>query len=205
VAALKGNPELAAAIEAVERAEAELAPLEREVRGLRLERLEIEEHIRVEEGKLYGGKVKAPKELENLQLEVDSLKRRLSGVEDTALDRMMARDAAAEALTRAQSALEEVEQRTAAEQASLLERKAKLAAVQRALDNRWERAAAPVRAADLALYDRLRKRKGGRAVAELAGENCGACGMRLPRQDRQRARTSDEIVQCPGCARVLCG
>ena len=58
----------------------------------------------------------------------------------------------------------------------------------------------------LTLYDELRKRKGGVAVAPLKGDTCGACNMQVPSGVISSARASDASpIYCPSCGRILYG
>ena len=63
------------------------------------------------------------------------------------------------------------------------------------------RQAAP--AALLPSYDRLRVRRGGRAVALLDGEECSACKVAVSPQDLEAARFGEEPVHCGNCGRLL--
>lgn len=68
-----------------------------------------------------------------------------------------------------------------------------------------ERAAARkgVEPRPLALYDQLLKGRRGIAVAQMTGEICMACHVRLRPPVTQVVRRNDEIVQCESCQRIL--
>jgi predicted nucleic acid-binding Zn-ribbon protein len=205
VKALKGNPAVAEAEKAVAEGEQALGDVERRVRLHDLDRQDVKDHISREEQKLYSGKVKAPKELESLQQEIDSLRRRLAGLDDTALDLMMEQDETTESLARAKDELSRIAADSASEVASMTEEKAGLTAVIRGLDARRAELVTDIDATDVALYERLRPKRGGRAVAPLKGEHCGVCGIQLPRTDLDAARAGQRLVQCTGCHRILLG
>ena len=56
---------------------------------------------------------------------------------------------------------------------------------------------------DLALYEDLRHRRGGRAVAVLTGELCQGCGVTLPTNQAQQARQGEALPLCSSCERIL--
>ena len=55
----------------------------------------------------------------------------------------------------------------------------------------------------LAKYDQLLKQRRGLAVAQMIGEVCGACHVRLRPHFAQQIRRNDAIVQCDNCQRIL--
>jgi predicted nucleic acid-binding Zn-ribbon protein len=180
-----------------------LAEVERQLRAVNLERDALREHIGREEKQLYGGAVKSPKELQNLQAEVDSLKRRLAEQDDVSLNLLLERDEASEARASAGAGLATTETRTAAAQVALVAERHDLAVAIRDLDARRAELAAVLSPAVLAVYDQVRKLKLGKAVAPLAGEDCGGCGMQLPRQLAVDARSEKTLSRCPSCRRIL--
>ncbi len=55
----------------------------------------------------------------------------------------------------------------------------------------------------LNLYDILRERRDGSAVATVERSMCQGCRITLPRNIIQRARNPEELVQCVSCERIL--
>jgi uncharacterized protein len=55
----------------------------------------------------------------------------------------------------------------------------------------------------LAIYEQLLKGRRGVAVAQMVGETCSACHVRLRPHVTQMIRRNDEIVQCESCQRIL--
>lgn len=205
LAALGGNPAVAEAQAAVVTADRALAEHERSLAEHTQARRAVQAKIATEEKKLYAGQVKGPREVQNLQREIEALQRRLSGLDDVALEAMLVGDAAADALAAARRAQAEAEARAAADNVSLTREKAQLMAAIRKLDAGRAGVEGTIRAEDLALYQRLRKAKAGRAVAQIQGRACMACGIELPIDEVHHARTSGDLVFCPGCGRILHG
>jgi predicted nucleic acid-binding Zn-ribbon protein len=154
--------------------------------------------------RMYGGAVSNPKELQDLQKETESLKRRREALEERqfeALVEVEAKELAHVSLLRQAEAAE-----TAAAQAHgdlLLERQTLLASAERLAPGRdavW----ALVPSADRALYERLRLSKRGRAVSTLEDGACTACGVAPSSSRIQSARQGNELILCGNCGRILC-
>ena len=56
---------------------------------------------------------------------------------------------------------------------------------------------------NLELYEHLRRRKNGVAVALLEDENCGACHTQVAIGILDNIRYRDELLNCPSCGRIL--
>lgn len=204
-AELAGNTELTEAVEAVVQAEAAAAELDRHLRSVNLDRTGVKEHISSEESKLYGGGVKAPKELQSLELEVASLRRRLAVLDDESLALMLERDSAMERLDAAQGRRSDIEHASGDRSRQLASDRSDFEAKRDTLASRRDLAAKTIDGPSLAGYDKIRRAKHGIAVAELRADGCGACGIQLPRSAVEKTRQSDSLIRCPGCGRILAG
>jgi predicted nucleic acid-binding Zn-ribbon protein len=156
------------------------------------------------ESRLYGGTVTNPKELASLLRDVESLKAHLSTLQDRSLETMVAQDEAQAAVNAARDSLAELE---VAWEADLLRLRGEEQALQdqiAAKEARRQADAAVIDPASLAIYQRLRPTKGGRAVARLRGDMCEGCRLTLPSGQAARAKTSLAIVYCINCGRILC-
>jgi predicted nucleic acid-binding Zn-ribbon protein len=205
LAALESSSIVAAARRQVEVEEQALRDIDHELRKVDGERQSLKGRITDEERKLYGGTVKAPKELAGFQREVSSLKRQLATLDDRALERMLARDDAASRLDTSKQALSAAEDKSKANRKALVRQRDSLAQTEEHLREQRDRLAEAIPASDRAVYDRLRRAKGGRAVAAVASDVCGECGMMPPRHVRDEAAAGDALVFCPGCGRILHG
>ena len=153
--------------------------------------------------KLYGGTVTNPKELEDLQMESESLQEYLHVLEDRQLEEMLAYEQAQQAHQAAQETLDDVQQdweektrRWTKEKAALKQRIEQLRAKRQAhIRNIPEE--------DLSLYERLRQSSGGVAVAVLEKRSCQACGSQVPSGLAQQAGTPSLLAQCSTCGRIL--
>lgn len=177
--------------------------VERELRSAEWEAEQTKAHVSEEEGKLYGGKVRNPKELMDLQHEITALKQRQSQQEDVALEvmtRFETETAKLEELARELASLEaerrELENRLDSERDQLL------AQIQGLTDQRG-RIVGQVPQKDLGLYENLLNIKQGRAVARMERSLCQGCRTNLPMAVQQRVRSNQALVQCPSCGRIL--
>lgn len=55
----------------------------------------------------------------------------------------------------------------------------------------------------MAVYERIRKGKGGAAVVAVKKRACGACFKSLPPQRIQEIKIGDRIITCDSCGRML--
>lgn len=194
------------------RAEEALAAAEKEVARLRAEQTEVEREqadadakIKKIEGQLYDGKTTRSRELENSQRDLAQHRNQKAAVEDRLLELMVAMEGANAALSKAQADVKRLTEELAARQAGLRAEYARLKARLPADQAKAAAARETVPAALLRTYDHLRPRHGGRAVAELDGDTCGACRVQAPPSKIDAARFGDELVYCGNCGRLLWG
>jgi predicted nucleic acid-binding Zn-ribbon protein len=56
---------------------------------------------------------------------------------------------------------------------------------------------------DLAVYQRIRKARKGKAVVSVSRNACGGCFARVPPQKILELRRNDRIFTCEHCGRIL--
>jgi predicted nucleic acid-binding Zn-ribbon protein len=155
--------------------------------------------------RLDSGVVNSPRELENLQSEVQSLHRRQSDLEEVVLDVMERRETAQVALEQAAAEREQLGTElinvTAARDAALAELAEQSV---KAADRRIEVTAA-IPADLLELYDKLRAQHGAVGAAALRQRRCQGCNLTLNTVDLNaiRAAPDDEVLRCEECRRIL--
>lgn len=200
---LSDDAAVAAARDELRQATALQTDTSKALRVVQSEREALKEHIAREEQRLYSGQVKAAKELQGLQLEVDSLKRRLAGLDDRALEAMLASDAANERMATAEAAAAEAEAAAAVNHRALSEERQRLESARQRLTTARRAATQEIPTADLARYDRLLQQHRGRALAALEGDSCGACGVRVARHIVELVVSDSDPVGCGHCGRLL--
>jgi len=152
---------------------------------------------------LYGGAVRNPKELQDLQNELEALQRYRPTLEDRLLEAMLGleeaeiqRDAARQELARVQ------ELEATRNDSLLLKREGARAEIER-LESEREAALGDVPPSDLEFYQQLRASRGGVAVALLEEDSCGACGLLQSHSIRQAIRMAADLHLCKQCGRIL--
>lgn len=161
------------------------------------------EKLKQNQDSLYGGKVRSPKELQDLQLEAESLGKHVKELEDTQLERMMAQETALAEAEQAEKDLEGTAAQRAVAKQNLLTEQEQLTAEQSQLAEEREAAFSGVPADALATYEGLRKSKNGLAVVKVNNQTCGGCGAELSAARAQAARVQDELTRCDSCKRIL--
>ncbi len=184
-------------------AEARLKKCRAHMRDLDLEVTSLSQKIETDEGRLYSGRVGNPKELASLHEEVASLKRWREKKEEDLLQAMLETEEAEGALADAQSIMAQVTETWGAEQAALAEEQSRLEERLGELRNKRDALAAIIGPRDMATYESLRQRKGGRAVAAVRNGVCEGCRMNPPSSQVQHARTGVDLVFCNNCGRIL--
>jgi len=159
--------------------------------------------IAPQEARLYSGAIKNPKELADLQADIDSLKRHLSAVEDRDLEALGDVESREAALRSAAGELTAMESAWTEDQAMLTARIETLSAEIAVYEREREAEAAGIDPQMLASYDRLRVAHQGRALARLERNLCTGCRISLPTNLVNRARAGTTLTQCPNCERIL--
>lgn len=208
-------PELAAADELqgrVDRLADDVVLLQTEDTDLGREQSKIDADVEVvrsrmakDQQRLDTGQVSSPRELENLQSEIESLHRRQGDLEDAELEIMEKREVVQRRLSevlaeRERVALElaETEQRRDATFAEI-DADAEKTTQQRA------ELATGIPAELLALYEKMRASSAGIGAAALHRGRCEGCHLQLNTTDLNRLRDApaDDVVRCEECRRIL--
>ncbi len=159
--------------------------------------------IEQSEASLYGGKIRNPKELQDLQNEIASLKRLIKTLEDNELEAMMEVEESEANLARANATLNDIEGKQSEQNASLSGEKSRLTAQIERLESERNATLPSISGADLAQYEQLRKTRNGVAVIKIASRACTACGTTLTAALVQSVQSTEQLVRCPSCGRIL--
>jgi hypothetical protein len=200
---LENHGELVAAQDRLKSARAERQRSEQTRRSAEAEAEAQQAKIKQAEASLYGGTVRNPKELQELQADVASLKKHLATIEEQELEAMLTVDSAQAALEAAEEQLNQIQTRLGNEYKKLIDERTVLSRDQENLQAERHAALSAVEAGILETYEGLRRQHGGLAVAEVSDNACGACGTTLTAALQQSARHAAQLVFCPSCGRVL--
>lgn len=202
--AMLDNPVLVEARTAHEAGRLVVADRQAALKQLSHEAEEISTRSKSQEKRLYDGSVKNPKDLGQIQEEVAHLKARYRTLEDSMLDAMMLSEEAEEGLQTLSTQLDNTTKEWEQYKAGLLEEKDKLTDQARVLQVKRQRMITEIPWADLQAYERLRRSKGGIAVAAVQeGGMCEGCRVSVPVHVLRAARTGGDLTTCPSCQRIL--
>jgi len=186
-------------------ADTELSDLDREQARAERDVEQVRVRIDKDQQRLDAGKVSNARELESLQSEIASLRRRQGDLEEVVLDLMERRESAqgrrdaAAAGTEAVAAEEtEVTARRDEAVAEIAEQESKAASTRATV-------AAGVPGDLLALYDKVRAQAGGVGAAMLRRGKCEGCNVSLSTVELNeiRAAAPDEVIRHDECRRIL--
>jgi predicted nucleic acid-binding Zn-ribbon protein len=188
----------------VVRAETEVRDLTREVRRLESDVDTVRQRTARDQQRLDSGSA-TPKEMTNLQHEMESLARRQGDLEDQQLELMERLEAAESTLAAAQQGV--LAAREARERAEQLRDDALAEIVDGTTRHESARAAVAggISAPLLTLYDRIRSSTGGTGAAMLRARACQGCRIELNGRELAAVRNADphEVVRCENCGRIL--
>ncbi|HVN55364.1 MAG TPA: C4-type zinc ribbon domain-containing protein [Anaerolineaceae bacterium] len=159
--------------------------------------------IELSETALYGGKVHNPKELQDLQNELASLKRYLVTLEDHQLEAMLFLEEREAGLKQSTNDLDEVLRTIGEQQKNLIAERDQLLRDLDRYQAERQAAASAIPENFLQIYEKLRSQRRGIAVATIDDETCSACGSTLTPAERQLARSPSQISYCSTCGRIL--
>jgi predicted nucleic acid-binding Zn-ribbon protein len=153
--------------------------------------------------RLYGGEVGNPKELEDIQKKIAERKRRRAHLEDDLLESMIQMEELQETLAQAQQNLHEVKATWTAEQKKLTGELQRAKQELKTLKTERQTVVEQVTAENLELYETLRVRKKGYAVAVLENGSCSVCRVGQTHNIVQQVRQNQQLVLCTSCGRIL--
>ena len=200
---LSDQSELEAKRKAQHRRVEELSALRGQLHDLELKLSGLQEKAKQVETDLYSGRITSPRELENLRQDSDYLKKRVSGLEDQALMIMTEVDDLEVATQHGEEALRTFETQWAQDHESLIAQYKDSRARLQQLQSSREQLRATLERADLALYDELRDRKGGIALAPAKNGLCQTCRVTVPSYKAKLVEAGETAETCEGCGRIL--
>lgn len=189
---------------AFEQAEAEEQAARARQQDINLEWQGVRTKVDSEEKLLYGGTVRNPKELTNLELEVEMLKKQQAKLEEQALALIEEVDQLAQVTASAKAAYETIEQESRTRQTDLEAKENQLKryiAGRRKVRDEMIGTVDPV---DLEQYRYVQKQKNDtRAVATLRDGVCSSCHIQVSQAKRETVERTSNLVTCGNCGRIL--
>ena len=188
----------------LEQAENVLKPLQVNLRDLELQVQSTKQKREASENRLYSGNVSNPKELQEIEQNIASLKRWQSELEDKQLELMLEVEDANASFEQAQENLQVVSTKAAANNQELLAEKQSLEAETKMLRENRVEVVSELDEVDVALYEKMKPQMAFRPISVLSPEgHCTICGVQQINTHAQAIRRSDELMRCANCNRIL--
>ena len=192
-------------------AQRRLSALERKLDELGPGRRQSERAIQQMEGRIaaidvrmYSGSVTNPRELEAYQEERAMLTRNQGGEEDRLLEFMVEMEETEELRDRAKAVFEQIDGERRSELGTLEARQDELATALPGLHSERQELSTEYSANVMAVYETVRRIRGGQGAALIDRRGlCQGCRLVIPNAELGRARSSDGVVQCGSCSRIL--
>ena len=147
--------------------------------------------------------VKTNQEYTALLHEIATAKTEKEGLEDQILVLMEAADGLSAALKAAETAHATAQREAASAKTAIVAERGSLTAEMDRLAGERRRETAALPPAVLSKYEQLIRMRRGLGVAQMTGEMCAACHVRLRPPVAQHVRRNEDIVQCESCQRIL--
>ena len=182
-------------------AETDLAGLEKQYKELDAEAETLRAQIKQVNDRLYGGKIKNPKELQGYEQEMNMLKANLSKKDDTLLELMEKIEAGKVSVRKLKEVHKSAETAWQAEKGELQAQSDKLKVELAALENKHKEILNSVDRDTLSVYEGIRARR-GQAVVKVEQGRCLGCRVTLSISELNHVR-GNAIVLCDNCGRIL--
>ena len=164
----------------------------------------VTDRIKKDEARLASGNA-TPKELEQLQHEVGTLKKRQESLEEIELEIMIRSDAVtsrSNTLTTDLASLQTLKDEIAGRLKTATDEINKVIADKNTARNL---VANQIEKPLLELYEKIRGNGGGVGAAALVGNKCNGCNLAINavEMDRIKSLAKDELLRCEECRRIL--
>lgn len=200
---LKNDSEIKAATQALQEISSSLSAANLILQSIEQKIQSKRNKLEQSESSLYAGNIKNPKELQDLQKEVASLKSVISDYENEQMEQMIVIEQIEEELKTCENHLRTARASFGVKQNILTEESNKIDNQKNKLLTEREISLSQVPKKLILIYDDLRKKKSGVAVAKVEDQTCSICGNGLTPAECQAAKSSINLFTCSSCGRVL--
>lgn len=185
-------------------AETEKSDIQHELSRSEIDVEQVVSRIEKDEKRLASG-TGTPKELEQIQHELGTLAKRRSELEEVELEIMVRIDDVSKRITDLQKQLASFEAELARVQSELEIEVRSLDSAKQSSLNAREALAPQIDKELLALYEKIRSSSDGLGAAQLVGDSCGGCHLKLNAAEMEKIKSlsDDEVVRCEECRRIL--
>lgn len=176
---------------------------EARVRDMELEIASSAEKRQSAETRLYSGEVTNTKELQDMQMEVESLTRRKSVLDDELRKLSAERDELRGKAEETEARCNEAREQRERESKELLEEKETLTESVNQKLARRKKSVAAIPEESFKTYNRMRTAKSNRPVAVLREKACTVCGIEQNSIVITAINRGEGMVNCQNCGRIL--
>lgn len=178
-----------------------LEELGKQQRSIEWEIDDITNKLNTTEKELYSGRIGNPKELSNLQHEINGLKARRKQLEDETLAIMDQAELTTRSVANIDTELKALESVWQSQQQQLSAELERVKAAVSTLSQQRQLLASGIDPQAVKVYQELKKQK-GTAVAKVEQGICRGCRISLPVNELSLARRGS-LVRCGSCGRIL--
>jgi predicted nucleic acid-binding Zn-ribbon protein len=168
-----------------------------------LEAQGLADKLRTEGERLYSGRITNPKELGDIQKEIEYLKRRQANLENQQIEALIALEEATTNLAISNEEFVVVEAVWKSENAELHQEHETLKHELAQLLAQRKRLFHTLSEKDRNEYSSLQRLRKGLAVVLVEKGRCTTCNVSVPKRDLERAAQTDDLLHCSGCDRIL--
>jgi hypothetical protein len=198
---LSDNKTLVAAESELASEKAQLEEAKKKQRSLEWELDDLQDKVKQINNKLYSGKTMNPKELVNLEKEVEGLKSQVRLKEDALLGLMSQVEEMETKVKSTSQEFERLKREWEQSQEALRPRKGEFETLLARLTEERRALVQQIDHEVFNTYERLRLTT-GQAVVKVERGKCQGCHITVPTSQWQKARAGD-LVQCNSCNRIL--
>jgi len=164
----------------------------------------VTDRIKKDEARLSSGNA-TPKELEQLQHEVGTLRKRQEALEEIELEIMVRSEAITARTNTLTTDLASLETLKAEINKRLTIASGEINAVITNKQSDREKVVVKIEKPLIDLYEKIRSASGGVAAAALVGNKCNGCNLAINAVEMERIKSlaKDELLRCEECRRIL--
>ena len=164
----------------------------------------VTDRIKKDEARLSSGNA-TPKELEQLQHEVGTLKKRQEALEEIELEIMVRSEAITARTNTLTTDLASLETLKAEINQRLTAASGEINTVITNKKSDREKVVVKIEKPLIDLYEKIRTASGGVAAAALVGNKCNGCNLAINAVEMERIKSlaQDELLRCEECRRIL--
>ena len=164
----------------------------------------VTDRIKKDEARLAAGNA-TPKELEQLQHEVGTLRKRQEALEEIELEIMVRSEAITARTNTLTTDLASLETLKAEINKRLTIASGEINAVITNKQSDREKVVVKIEKPLIDLYEKIRSASGGVAAAALVGNKCNGCNLAINAVEMERIKSlaKDELLRCEECRRIL--